>query len=299
MKRILKVSLTTGTPSDMKPNKKLASTVNSTCHVKGEVKNLVYTPLFSKDFLRPFKDIVQLYRKKFDSLGVKVPGERGIRYMTPEAYRKWLEFSTENKARVQDIARNIVKGYERERDNVLKNLADTPSLLAHYPPVQEFSVKFEVGTKLIGAVPTPDMFSDFSQEERDEIESQAQADMLEARKETYSELLGVMMDCLNRTQSEDSIRSARRGAGCKRSVVQALEDFIEVAGFKNLSDDSQFDGFTDKIKELIKGVDIDDLKESDEMREDFDGALRRVHESVKETRHRMEKLDLNDMSVLL
>ncbi len=100
---------------------------------------------------------------------------------------------------------------------------------------------------------------------QDEREKAAQV-MAEAGREIQQVLRAAMAELV--THMRDRLKEGPDGKPLKfkESTVSKLVDFLDVFEFRNVTDDSELKGVVEKARELLKGVDSEDLRTTSHLR---------------------------------
>ena len=175
-----------------------------------------------------------------------------------------------------------LRAFEAERNGYIDAfVAEYPKLLEaareplgglfnerDYLTADQARAEFRMGWNYI-TLSTPGALADISKDLFNEERSKIASKMEESYEEWRVLLRVAMADLVKRL--EESLVEGPDGKSRKLtdSAVNKLKDFLETFEFRNINNDQELAGINAKLKDLMDGVTVKDLRESDRLKENI------------------------------
>jgi hypothetical protein len=136
---------------------------------------------------------------------------------------------------------------------------------ADYPPVDDVSREFGLSWQYV-SFGVPDQLKGISQEVWEQERDKAAQRMAEASSEIQQVLRQSMADLVAHMAERLKDGADGKPLKFKQSTVSNLVEFLSNFSFRNVTDDGQLQGLVGRARDLLQGVEADDLRTNGDMR---------------------------------
>jgi hypothetical protein len=254
-KKMLIARLTICGLTPERKNNTLTNKVNNELQSSGH--NVAYTCIFDKDITKEWCKETSTLRTAFDKYSISSTANTGWRCFTGSGLTKYRELHNDRVAKLGDVKSRMKDAYEINYKKHLRELGDTPGVIKLMEP-DTFVSKFSVNLRL-STCPRPEDFDEILAVDKAEIEHQYKSDIESFRKNMFEEMTDLVKH-VTTAYSEEKVKNART------SPLTNLQEYLSFAKDKNVLNDPMFDKFADSLMTLVNGITVDDIKESDNVR---------------------------------